>query len=334
MTSIRKVVISEFGDVDAVKVVDGTCPPPPSGHVQIAVEYSGFSGADVNMRKGIYPFQKKAPLTPGYCLVGTVRSTGEGCSELKAGDVVVALTKYDAEAELVNQPEKYCVKVPDGIDHKQAAVVPLDWNTAYSMVMRTAKVSKGQRVFVHGMSGAVGVAIMVLSKMQGAEVYGTASERNHDIVRSYGGTPFVYTYKKWMEKMNELGGAHAVFDPLGYESFDESFSILAKDGILVAYGNNKDSIGNDETRNPIGPIVKLVARGLNPMCGKRTTFFGLSRDSSTYRSNVSTLLEMLQNGTITIPIKTLWDMEDIQNAHRQWGSGSGVGSLLIKVAKD
>jgi hypothetical protein len=30
------------------------------------VEYSAFSGTDVNMRKGIFPFQKKAPFTPGY----------------------------------------------------------------------------------------------------------------------------------------------------------------------------------------------------------------------------------------------------------------------------
>jgi NADPH:quinone reductase-like Zn-dependent oxidoreductase len=40
-------------------------------------------------------------------------------------------------------------------------------------------VSKGQKVFVHGLSGAIGWAIGALSSLQGATVYGTASSRNH-----------------------------------------------------------------------------------------------------------------------------------------------------------
>jgi NADPH:quinone reductase-like Zn-dependent oxidoreductase len=80
MTPIRKVVITKFGDVDVVKVLDSTCPPPSTSQVQIATEYSGFIGRDVSMRIGIYPGQIPAPLTPGYCLVGTVRALGVKCT--------------------------------------------------------------------------------------------------------------------------------------------------------------------------------------------------------------------------------------------------------------
>ncbi|KAI1377331.1 zinc-binding dehydrogenase [Hypoxylon crocopeplum] len=336
MTSIRKVVITEFSDdVEVLKVVDDVCPPPPSGQVQIAVEYSGFSGADVGMRKGIYPFMKKAPLTPGYCLIGRITATGHGSNIFKPGDVVAVLTKYDSEAELVNQPEKYCIRVPEGVDHQQATALICDWNTAYGMVMHSAKVTKGQRVFIHGISGAVGYAVMKLSQLQGAEVYGTASARNHEDVRREGGHPFVYTDKAWIKSMQDMGGAHAVFDPLGFESFDESWSILSTDGIVVGFGNNKNSLGDGgHVRNPMLPIAKLIVRGANPLCGKKSTFFGLSRDSSTYVGNMEALLEMLRTGVIEVPIKSVWDLEDIQTAHREWGSGKGVGSLLIKVAKD
>ncbi|RWA14087.1 hypothetical protein EKO27_g996 [Xylaria grammica] len=333
MTAIRKVLIPEFGDVDVVRVIDDVCEPPPPGHVQIATEYSGFSGADINMRKGVIPFMKKAPLTPGYCLVGKITATGKGADTFKLGDVVAVLTKYDAEATLVNQPEKYCIKVPDGVDHQQAAALPCDWNTGYSMALRTAKVSKGQRVFVHGLSGAVGFCLLTICLLQGAEVYGTASERNHAELKSRGAHPFVYTNKDWIQAMKALGGADVVFDPLGYDSFDESFSILSKKGMLVGFGANKQSFDGGEG-SPIGPVMKLVARGLNPMCGKSTTFFGLSRDNSYYTENMENLLNMLKTGEITVPIKNIWDMEDIQAAHREWGAGSGMGSLLIKVARD
>lgn len=333
MTAIRKVIIPEFGDVDVLKVVDGVCEPPPPGHVQIATEYAGFSGADINMRKGIIPFMKKPPLTPGYCLVGRITVTGEGAHAFQPGDVVAVLTKYDAEATLVNQPEKYCIRVPDGIDHKQATALPCDWNTGYSMAVHTAKVTKGQRVFVHGLSGAVGYSLMSICMLRGAEVYGTASERNHAELKSRGAHPFVYTNKDWIQAMKDIGGADAVFDPLGYDSFDESFSILSKDGILVGFGVNKKSLNGGEG-NPAGSVVKLLARGLNPMCHKSTTFFGLSRDNSHYVENIKNLLNMLKAGEITVPIKNVWDIEDIQAAHREWGSGSGVGSYLIKVARN
>ncbi|KXH53627.1 hypothetical protein CSIM01_07665 [Colletotrichum simmondsii] len=321
-TTIRKAVITEFGDVSKVQVIQDTIEPPPANHVQVSTIYSGFSGADINMRKGVYPLQKKAPLTPGYCLVGTVKTTGPGCtSKLSPGDLVACLTIYDAEAELVNLPEKYLIRVPPGTDLQQATALILDWNTAYAMVFDVAKVSKGQRVFIHGVSGAVGYALMKLCQLQGAEVYGTASERNHAAAREQGAHPFVYTDKKWMQAVKELGGADAVFDPLGFESWDESFSVLSPTGILVGYGGNLRSLNDDsEHGSVILPTMKLMARGMVPFCGKRTKFYYITRDDATFEPNLKALFELVAEGKITVPIKKVWELEEIQDAHRQWAS--------------
>lgn len=91
---------------------------------------------------------------------------------------MACLSIYGAEAELVNLPEKYLAAVPPGVDLQQATALILDWNTAYGMVMHAAQVKAGQKVFVHGLSGAVGRALLTLAKMRGAEVFGTASPRN------------------------------------------------------------------------------------------------------------------------------------------------------------
>ena len=63
--------------------------------------------------------------------------------------------------------------MPQGTDLQQATALVVDWYTAYRIVVKTAKVTAGQKVFMHGMSGAVGYAIMVFSLRQGAKVYGT-----------------------------------------------------------------------------------------------------------------------------------------------------------------
>lgn len=364
-TPIRKVVIPTFGDESVLTIVDDAIPPPAAGEVQVAPLYSGFSGADVNMRKGIYPLQRKAPLTPGYCLAGRVvavpsksktgATAATATTKFQPGDMVACLTVYGAQATLVNLPEKYLIPVPSGLDPATAATLVLDGVTAYDMVYRTASVAKGQRVFVHGLSGAVGNATLQLCRLRGAEVYGTASARNHDALRLQGATPFVYTDKAWMTAMRDLGGAHAVFDPLGFESWDESYAILsdAEPSLLVGYGGNADSLngGGEATpagtknteeekkmrkkgRSPAGPTLKLLARGAKFWLNKRTTFYWVSRDRATFEPDLLELFRMAQEGQFTVRIKKVWDMEDIQEAHRTWGSGEGMGSILVKISED
>ncbi|KAL0938475.1 zinc-binding dehydrogenase [Colletotrichum truncatum] len=334
-TTIRKVMITEFGDASKVRVIQDTIGPPPAHHVQVAPIYSGFSGSDINMRKGVYPRQKPAPLSPGYCLTGTVKVNGRGASKFSPGDVILALTMYDAEADLVNLPENLLIRVPSGLDLQQVTALIVDWSTAYAMVYDWAKVSKGDRVFIHGISGAVGSALMKFCQLQGAEIYGTASERNHEAIRAQGGKPFVYTNKDWMKAMKDLGGADAVFDPLGFESYDESFSILSNTGILVGYGGNLQSLNEGvEPRSIWMPTIKLMARGMVPFCGKRTKFYYISSDDATFEPNLKAMFDLIREGKIRVPIKHVWELNDIQEAHRQWTNSTGVGSSLIRVSPE
>ena len=75
MYKTTKVVITEFGDESKLAVVEADIAEPAAGEVQVAVEYSVVSGSDVNMRRGTYPFQKQAPLTPGYSVMARCAST-------------------------------------------------------------------------------------------------------------------------------------------------------------------------------------------------------------------------------------------------------------------
>src|SRR5467141_297933 len=277
MSKMNKVVITEFGDESKLAVVEDDLPGPAAGEVQLSVEYSIVSGSDVNMRRGTYPFQRKAPLTPGYSVLGKVCVNGKGCTKFKVGDRVACLSKYDVQAELINLPERFLVRVPDGVDLKAAVSLVLDWVTAYQMLHHAAHIKSGQKIFVHGLSGGVGVALLSLGRIQGAQVFGTASLSKHEELRKLGAVPFDYSNKNWITAMQELGGEDAVFDPLGFESFDETYSVLRKGGILVGYGMNLPAL----TKTPCPPafpaILKLLSKNLFFCSGKQTTFFGLRR---------------------------------------------------------
>ncbi|KAF2108011.1 chaperonin 10-like protein [Lophiotrema nucula] len=337
-TPIRKILIATYGDPSVVSIVDDTIPSPPTDHAQVKVIYSGMSGADQQMRQGTYPMQKKAPLTPGYCVVGRIVSNGPSASKFYPGDMVACLSVYDGQSTLVNLPEKYLIRVPDGVDLQQAEALVLDWNTAYGMVHRQAKVTKGQRVFIHGLSGAVGFALLKLCLLQGAECYGTASESNHPRLREEGAKPFVYSNKDWIMAMNSIGGAHAVFDPLGYESWDESWQIMAPrsegGGHLVGYGGNLNMLNDEKPRSQIPSVTKLLARNLVPGCPNKTSFYYIGRDQKTFEPELKELFKLQLEGKIDVPIKKVVTLDEVPETHKIWTKLGGIGSVIVKVNEE
>ncbi len=331
MSRIKKVVITAYGDESVLAVVEAELPAPKAGEVQVGVDYSVVCGADVNMRRGTYPFQKKPPLTPGYSVVGRVLVNGPGCSKFQAGDRVASLTKYDGQAQRINLPEKYLVRVPEEVEGGEAVALVLDWVTAYQMLYRSAKVRAGQKIFVHAVSGAVGGALLRLAKRLGAEVYGTASAKNHEGLRALGAVPFDYSNKDWIGAMQRMGGVDAVFDPMGFESFDQSYSILKRGGVLVGYGANLPAWTKTPARPVMPMVLKLLARNLMFWSGKRTTFYGVSRSSKHFAEDLELLFAWLKEGDISVPIKARFGLDEIREAHREYASGAGMGSIVIEV---
>jgi NADPH:quinone reductase-like Zn-dependent oxidoreductase len=332
VSRMKKVVITAFGDESNLEIVESNLPDPVSGEVQLSVEYTIVSGSDVNMRRGTYPLQKKPPLTPGYSVIGKVRLNGQGCSRFKIGDRVACLSKYEGQAELINLPEKYLILVPEGVDGKAAVALILDWVTAYQMLNRAAHVTASQKIFVHALSGAVGGALLRLGQLQGAQVFGTASSTKHDELRQFGAVPFDYSNKKWIAATQEPG-VDAVFDPLGFESFDESYSILKRGGVLVGYGMNLPAWTKTPERPVIPSALKLFSKNLLFWSGKRTTFFGVNRSSKNFAPDLEQLFEWLRDGKISVPIKATFRLDEIQLAHREYASSERMGSIVIEVSR-
>ncbi|KAF3353195.1 Septation protein SUN4 [Verticillium dahliae VDG1] len=266
MTTIRRALISGFGDASHVKIVTETIDAPGKNEVQVDVIYSGFSGADINMR-----------------------------------DLVGAVTVYDSEADKINVEEKYL----------------------------------GKRIFIHGLSGAVGYATLTLCLLEGADVYGTASLRNHEALRRLGVTPFVYTDKAWMGEMRARGGAHVVYDALGFESYDEPWEILVRDepSRLVGFGGNLNAVqaGSAKPRSQLPGTLKLLAKNGCLWTKRSAGFYYIDRTRDTYVPDLQAVLQLLAEGKFKAPIKKIWDLDNIREPHEQWTKVTGMGSCLIRV---
>lgn len=330
----RKVIIRAYGGPENVTVEDCTIAAPKKNEVRIKIIYSLFGGSDINMRNGTYPMQEKAPLTTGYTAVGIVDLNGANCSKHQPGDLVTCLSIYDGQANYANLPEQYLIPVPKGLELDAVASLVLDWTTAYGMAYRYAKIQPGDRCFVHGLSGAVGNALLQLCKLQGAEVYGTASKVAFEELRAQGAVPFVYTNKDWIKTMTDLGGAHHVFDPLGFESWDESWSILSRDnGHLIGYGSNGASL-NGQVRTSTeayAAIAKLLSRKLVPFCPFNASFYYVARTQDTFLPELQRLFDMQRKGLIEARIKKTIGLEEVPRLHAEWTRTKGVGSVVVRL---
>src|SRR6185437_7568422 len=81
---------------------------------------------------------------------------GPGCSRLRVGERVGALTVWGADAERVCLPEAGAVEVPEDLDPAELLSLVFIYMTAYQLLHRTAKVKPGEAVLVHGAAGRVG----------------------------------------------------------------------------------------------------------------------------------------------------------------------------------
>lgn len=327
----RRVVVTAHGGVENLAVESAPAAGPPGdGEVEVRVLHSCVSGADINMRENLYHVKFSPPFTPGYSIVGRVERCGANATRFNVGELVAALTVTGGQATRIVLQERYLLSVPDSCDPRAAVCLVLDYTTAYQMLHRKARLSPGKRAFVHGASGAVGRALVELAGLERIEVLGTASPRNFSALEAAGVTPFDYRNDGWVDTVRGLGGVDAVFDPLGFESFSRSYSILRRGGTLIGYGFNLNQRAG-RRRNQALSFMGLFARNARFWTGKRTAFYGISRDSPHFNEDLSTLLGLLAEGKLVPKVKATFPLDDIRSAHSLWEKGEGIGSIVIDV---
>src|SRR5215467_10206574 len=100
-----RIIVTQYGGPDELRVVEEACPEPKAGEVRVRVLAAGVSLPDLLMREGVHPETPPLPFTPGWDLVGVVDRLGAGNSETEPGQMVAALPITGAYAEFVCLPQ-------------------------------------------------------------------------------------------------------------------------------------------------------------------------------------------------------------------------------------
>src|SRR5215470_18584506 len=230
------VQVRRYGDAEELEVVDAPLPAAGRGEVRVRVLASGLEYTDVLIRRHLYPqtMRLRPPFVMGYDVIGEIDQLGDGVSGFQLGDRVADMTVVGSNAAYRTLRADRLIRVAAGLDPAEAATLILSWMTAYQLLHRAARVQRGQRVLVQGAAGAVGQALLVLGRLAGIELWGTARGAHAALIRELGATPIDYQHEDFTRVLP--GGFDVVFDGIAEDGYRRSFAALKRGGLLCAYG--------------------------------------------------------------------------------------------------
>jgi len=156
---------------------------PVAGEVEIRVQAAGLNFRDVLNALGTYPGD---PGELGLECAGVVSAVGQGVTELRLGDEVVAIALGSFSSH-VTTPAVLVRRKPVGISFQEAATLPVAFLTAHYAFNHLGRLTTGQRVLIHAAAGGVGLAAVQLAQAAGAEIFATAgSPEKRAYLRSLG----------------------------------------------------------------------------------------------------------------------------------------------------
>jgi len=186
--AMRAVVLHEYGGPDKLKFEDKVPEPQISGEtVLIAAAAASVNPIDWKVRSGVRQkdFPLSFPAILGRDVSGVVQAVGTNVKHFKPGDRVLAFSNA-TYAELVAVDDSDVTHVPDGVDLRDAAAIPLIALTGDQLVRHAANVQKGQIVLVTGALGSVGRAAVHTAQKKGAQVIAGVRRKQLDDARSLG----------------------------------------------------------------------------------------------------------------------------------------------------
>lgn len=336
---MRAIVTTGNGDVSMMKVEERADPVPAQGEVLVRVKVAGLNFADILARQGLYPDGPPKPCVMGYEVSGVVESVGDGVDPARIGRAMIAMTRFNGQAELVAVPETQVFEKPSKLSFEQAAAIPVNYLTAWALLVAMGGLQKDEAVLIHNAGGGVGLAALDIAKHIGAKTFGTASPSKHAFLKERGlNHPIDYRNQDWLPVLMELTngrGVEMVIDPLGGKNWEKSYRALRATGRMGMFGMSVASAsgirGKLRALKAIAQMprfnpIKLINRnrgvfGLNlgHMWGEGEKVAGWTRE----------IMRGVEEGWIRPHVDRAFPFDQIADAHRYLEERKNTGKVVL-----
>ncbi|MDP2372064.1 zinc-binding dehydrogenase [Reyranella sp.] len=297
-------------------------PKPGQGDVIVAVKASSLNYHDVFTRRGMPGIKVPMPCIMGLDVAGEIAEVGPGVTGWSKGDRVLVdpinriegglmgETIHGGLAELCRARAHQLVKIPEGVSFSDAAALPVAYGTALRMMRTNGHVAAGEKVLILGASGGVGVCCLQLAKIAGAEVIACAgtdakaqrlAELGADKTINYIEKDFMKEVFAMYGKPTRRGagtdqGVDVVVNYTGGDTWVKSMKCLKVGGRLLTCGATAGYDPQEDIR--FIWTFELKVLGSNGWA----------------RSDIVTLLDMVQQGKLKVLVDKIYKLEEAREA--------------------
>jgi NADPH:quinone reductase-like Zn-dependent oxidoreductase len=209
-----RLEFAAYGEPSVLRAVSFEPAQPGADEVLVRNEALGVNPFDWKFIAGLTGGKPiVAPVVPGNEGSGIVEAIGSGVTSVAVGDAVIWRTYLGGYASHRLIAVSKLWPKPTSIDFAQAAALPVAGGTALASITQ-AGVGPDDVVLVHAAAGGVGSAAVQIAVSLGARVIGTASEKNHDFVRSLGAEPVEYG-SGLADRVRAIAAVTAIIDCVG-----------------------------------------------------------------------------------------------------------------------
>jgi NADPH:quinone reductase-like Zn-dependent oxidoreductase len=301
---MKAIQFSELGDPDVLTIVDVAEPHAPAGTIRIRVKAASVNPVDWKVRSGASkrPVPVELPSIPGMDAAGVVDEIGEGVDGVSIGDEVFGAATSGAYAEFVVLD--HFARKPAAMSWTEAAGLPSAVETAFRGLAELG-VEPGETIVVNGAAGGVGIAAVQLAIALGATVIGTASEANHEYLRSLGVIPTTYG-QGLVDRVLALApsGVDRALDATGHGALPDLVSLAhSKERVLTLADPQAFELGIEFSTGANGRSFEALAE----------------------------VAALSERGAFTMPIAKEFPLDEAPAAHRLSESGHFLGKIVLVV---
>ncbi|GAA4034400.1 NADPH:quinone oxidoreductase family protein [Actimicrobium antarcticum] len=326
---MKAIVCNAWGLPDTLVVEDQPDAVPGPGQIAIDIRAAGVNFPDVLIIQNKYQFKPSLPFIPGSELAGVVLSVGEGVTQYKAGDQVIAFSAQGAFAQQIVVPAQAVMPMPAGMDFDIAAAITLTYGTSHHAVVDRAQLKAGETMLVLGAAGGVGLAAIEIGKALGARVIAAAStDEKLAICRAHGADATInYSTEDLrvaIKAATDGKGPDVIYDPVGGIYAEPAFRSIGWRGRYLVVG-----FANGEI--PKLPLNLTLLKGAS-LVG---VFWGefAKREPKANLAAMRQLMGWLADGTIKPHISGRYALADTAQALNDMAARKVTGKVVIQPYK-
>jgi len=324
---MKALLCKQFGPPESLVLEDVPSPRPGPGEVVLSVKAASVNFPDVLIIQNKYQFKPPLPFSPGSELAGVVKEIGEGVTNAKPGDRVIAFTTYGAFAEEAKTEATRLLPMPKGMDFPSAASFILTYGTTDHALRDRGRLKAGETLLVLGAAGGVGIAAIEVGKALGARVIACASsEEKLAVCREHGADDTLnYAAGDLREGIKGLTGGKGVdviYDAVGGPYTEPAFRSIAWRGRLLVIGFAAGDI-------PKLPLNLPLLKGADVV----GVFWGdfTRREPKAFLESARQLMRWFEDGKLRPHVSATFPLEKAAEAMNLLASRKAKGKVVVQI---